>query len=115
MLHLHLHNQTSPLAGYLTQVVEEKTAPNSPIKLVATELLHGATDNISRATDEIDSLYKRLSPSSPLPFFLKMLDIVELYRYQLFYCVESKMIKISSTKIDGQLPWAYSAHLSSSV
>lgn len=101
LLHLHLQNQTSPLAGYLTQVVEEKTTPNSSTKLIATELLHGATDNITHATDEINLLFQRLSPSSPLPFFLKMLDIVELFRWPITMGVMSAFILICLILIFG--------------
>lgn len=80
-LKFNLETQSYPLADRLTEVVEAKTLPNSSVQHIAAELLHGATSNITRATEAMDQLFQRLTPVSPLPPFVRTVDIVELYRW----------------------------------
>lgn len=79
-LKVNLETNSFPLADHLTEVVEGKILPNSTIQRVAIELLQAATTNITRATDDMNSLSLALSPQSPLPPFLRIFDMVELYR-----------------------------------
>jgi hypothetical protein len=78
---VNLETQSFPLADRLTEVVEGKILPNVTIQRLATELLHGTTANINRSTEDVNLLYGRLMPKSPLPPFLAIFDAVELYRY----------------------------------
>ena len=79
-LRYNLENQSFPLADHLTEVVEGKTIPNATVQRVATELLQGATANITEATTDMNLLYQRVSVSSPLPVFLQIFDLVEMIR-----------------------------------
>lgn len=80
MLKMNLETQSFQLADHLTEVVEGKGLSNSTIQRLATEMLNGATSNITRTTTDMNALYERLTPPSPIPPFLKMFDMVEMYR-----------------------------------
>lgn len=80
-LKFSLETQSYPLADRLTEVVEGKILANVTVQQLASELLHGATANITRATDEMGQLLARLSPPSPLPQIVRTVDSVELYRW----------------------------------
>lgn len=79
-LRYNLENQSFPLADHLTEVVEGKTIPNTTVQRVATELLQGATGNITDATNDMNLLYERVSVPSRLPRFLQIFDLVEMIR-----------------------------------